>query len=41
MLADALQDPLAEIFFWVPETGVYADTTGKRDELPAGRANSP
>jgi signal transduction histidine kinase len=35
VLADALQDPLAEIFFWVPETGVFADTTGDRlDELP-------
>ena len=35
VLADALQDPLAEIFFWIPETGAYADTTGDRlDELP-------
>jgi signal transduction histidine kinase len=35
VLADALQDPLAEIFFWVPETGAYADTTGDRlHELP-------
>jgi signal transduction histidine kinase len=35
VLADALQDPLAEIFFWVPETEAYADTTGERlRELP-------
>ena len=35
MLADALQDPLAEMFFWIPESGAYADTTGDRlDELP-------
>jgi len=35
VLADALQDPLAEIFFWIAETGAYADTTGDRlDELP-------
>ena len=29
VLAEALQDPLAEIFFWIPETGGYADTTGE------------
>ncbi len=35
VLADALQDPLAEIFFWITDTGAYADTTGGRlDELP-------
>ena len=35
VLADALQDPLAELFFCVTETGAYADTTGERlDELP-------
>jgi signal transduction histidine kinase len=35
VLADALQDPLAEIFFWIPETETYADTTGERlHELP-------
>ena len=35
VLADALNDPLAEIFFWVPETETYADTTGERlHELP-------
>jgi signal transduction histidine kinase len=35
VLAEALQDPLAEIFFWVPETGAWADTTGDRlEELP-------
>ena len=35
VVADALQDPLAEIFFWVPETETYADTTGERlHELP-------
>jgi signal transduction histidine kinase len=35
VLADSLQDPLAEIFLWMPESGSYADTTGERlDELP-------
>ena len=35
VLADALQDPLAEIYFWVPENETYADTTGERlHELP-------
>ena len=35
VLADALQDPLVEMFFWIPETGAYADATGDRlDELP-------
>jgi len=35
VLRDALQDPLAEIFFWVPGTETYADTTGERiHELP-------
>ena len=29
VLAEALQDPLAEIFFWIPETRGYADTTGE------------
>ena len=29
VLADALQDPLAEIFFWIPATRGYADTTGE------------
>jgi signal transduction histidine kinase len=30
VLAEALQDPLSEIFFWIPETETYADTTGER-----------
>lgn len=35
VLAEALDDPLAELFFWIAETRVYADTTGDRlDELP-------
>jgi signal transduction histidine kinase len=35
VLAEALQDPLAELFFWVPETGAWADMTGDRlVELP-------
>ena len=35
VLAEALEDPLAEIFLWISETGAYADTTGERlDELP-------
>ena len=29
VLAEALQDPLAEIFFWIPEARGYADTTGE------------
>ena len=29
VLAEAMQDPLAEIFFWIPETRGYADTTGE------------
>jgi signal transduction histidine kinase len=35
VLADALQDPLAELFFWMPATEGYADVTGERlAELP-------
>ena len=35
VLAEALEDPLAETFFWISETGAYVDTTGERlDELP-------
>ena len=41
VLAEALQDPLAEIFFWIPETRGYADTTGESlAESPARRACS-
>ena len=28
VLAEALGDPLAELFFWIPESEVYADVTG-------------
>jgi signal transduction histidine kinase len=36
VLADALQDPLAELFFWMPGSGRYADLTGESlAELPA------
>jgi len=34
VLADALQDPLAEILFWIPESDSYADTTGERLRAP-------
>ena len=35
VLADALQDPLAQLFFWMPGTSNYADAGGKSfDELP-------
>jgi signal transduction histidine kinase len=35
VLADALTDPLAELYFWMPETGGYADIAGaRRDALP-------
>ncbi len=29
VLAEALGDPLAELFFWLPETEAYADATGE------------
>jgi signal transduction histidine kinase len=35
VLAEALGDPLAELFFWLPETEAYADVTGDVVELPA------
>ena len=36
VLADALGDPLAELFFWLPETGSYADANGElAAELPS------
>jgi signal transduction histidine kinase len=34
VLADALADPLAELFFWLPETAAYADALGDLVELP-------
>jgi signal transduction histidine kinase len=34
VLADALGDPRAEIFFWLPETQAYADATGEIVEVP-------
>jgi signal transduction histidine kinase len=35
VLAEALGDPLAELYFWLPESESYADLTGaSRDELP-------
>ena len=35
VLAEALQDPLAELFFWLPETEAYADSSGSIvPELP-------
>ena len=35
VLAEALGDPLAELFFWLPETAAYADATGDIvSELP-------
>lgn len=36
VLAEALGDPLAELFFWLPETAAYADATGDIvSELPS------
>ena len=34
VLAEALGDPLAELSFWLPETGAYADASGEVVELP-------
>jgi signal transduction histidine kinase len=34
VLAQALADPLAEIYFWLPETEAYADVRGDIAELP-------
>jgi signal transduction histidine kinase len=33
VLADALGDPLAELFFWLPETEAYSDATGELTDL--------
>lgn len=34
VLRDALDDPLAELYFWLPETQAYADAAGELIELP-------
>jgi signal transduction histidine kinase len=34
VLAQALGDPLAELYFWLPETEAYADRSGEVVELP-------
>jgi signal transduction histidine kinase len=34
VLAEALRDPLAELFFWLPESETYADARGEVVELP-------
>jgi signal transduction histidine kinase len=34
VVADALGDPLAELFFWLPETEAFVDATGDTVELP-------
>ena len=34
VVADALGDPLAELFFWLPETEAFADARGEQVELP-------
>jgi signal transduction histidine kinase len=34
VLAEALGDPLAELYFWMPESEGYADVTGQDRELP-------
>ena len=34
VLAEALGDPLAQLFFWLPETEAYADASGEIVELP-------
>jgi signal transduction histidine kinase len=36
VLADALRDPLAALYFWLPETEAYADAAGEVTELPLG-----
>ena len=46
MLAEALGDPLAELFFWLPETEAYADWDPKeqehwRSQIPLGRFGRP
>jgi signal transduction histidine kinase len=35
VLAEALGDPLAELYFWLPETEAYADSSSEVVELPA------
>jgi signal transduction histidine kinase len=34
VLAEALDDPRAELFFWLPETAAHADAAGELVELP-------
>jgi signal transduction histidine kinase len=34
VVAEALSDPSAELYFWLPETGAYADARGEITELP-------
>jgi signal transduction histidine kinase len=34
LLADALGDPLAELYFWLPETQAYVDAAGAVTEVP-------
>ena len=34
VLAEALDDPLAQLYFWLPETQAYADVEGELVELP-------
>jgi signal transduction histidine kinase len=34
VLAEALDDPLSELFFWLPETEAYAAAAGELAELP-------
>jgi signal transduction histidine kinase len=34
VLAEALSDPLAELYFWLPETQAYAEAAGEIVELP-------
>jgi signal transduction histidine kinase len=34
VLAAALDDPLSELFFWLPETEAYADASGEIAEVP-------
>jgi len=35
VLAEALADPLSELYFWLPETQAYADASGDTVELPS------
>ncbi len=41
VLAEALGDPLADLYFWLPETEAYADAAGEIVEPPVDARSSP